>query len=615
MMKPNLLDKLQQAVLVCDGAMGTMLYSKGIFINRCFDELNLSQPALVLDIHREYVQAGADIIETNTFGANRFKLQPHGIEDKLYDINAQAAHIARRAAGDQVFVAGAIGPLGLPLEPYGNVTRAEAESAFVEQAQALAESGVDCLILETFSDINEILAGIKAVRNVCDLPIIAQMTFGDDGNTLMGALPAKVVDILSRAGADVVGANCSVGPQMMLEVIEHMAQSASIPISAQPNAGNPRIMGGRYIYLSSPEYHATYARHFIQKGASIVGGCCGTTPAHIRAIANAVRSIQPRQMPHITVTERVSEPSTVEPIPRQQKSRLAARMGAEFVVSVEVVSPFGVNADSAIEGVKLLADFGIDAINIPDGPRASARMSPLALAILIQNNLEIETILHYACRDRNLLGMQSDLLGAYALGLRNILVITGDPPKLGDYPDATAVFDVDSIGLTHIVHHLNQGADIAGNRIGQPTGYFIGVGANPGAIDLELELKRFEQKVKAGAEYVLTQPVFDPNQLQTFLRRTREFKIPVLAGIMPLKSFKTVEFLNNEVPGIQVPPDIADRMKRTPDAKTARLTGIQIAQEALVACRELEGVAGIYLMPPFGKDKFQTAIEVLEILK
>jgi len=608
------LDKLSDTVLVCDGAMGTMLYAHGVFINRCFEELNLSNPGLVLKIHREYVEARADILETNTFGANVFKLKSHGYEDKVLDINKRGAELAREAAGADIYVAGSIGPLGVSLEPLGKVTAKEAKEAFHAQAVGLIDGGVDLFILETFSDLNEISIAIETLREITELPIIAQMTFTERGETVMGATPETVVEELVKKGADVVGTNCSVGPQPMLEIVERMVKAGAPFVSAQPNAGYPRVVEGRFLYMSTPEYHAEFAKRFIMAGANIVGGCCGTTPAHIRAITNAVRALQPRSRATSTLFVPKRE-IKVKPIPREEKSALAARLGKKFVISVEVLSPRGIDPSGVIAGIRKLVGFGIDAVNIPDGPRASSRMSPMALAQLIQQNLPVETILHYACRDRNLLGMQSDLLGAYALGLRNILIVTGDPPKLGDYPDATAVFDVDSIGLTRVVKGLNHGYDIAGNPIGAPTGWHIGVGANPGAIDLDLEIDRLHQKVEAGAEYILTQPVFDIEQLQHFLNRITDIHIPILAGIMPLMSYRTVEFLNNEVPGVTVPQSIGQKLAQASDAEEAKEIGIRIAQQAIIDLKQFAKIKGIYLMPPFMKDKYAVALRVLEVLR
>ncbi|MDZ7378825.1 MAG: bifunctional homocysteine S-methyltransferase/methylenetetrahydrofolate reductase [candidate division KSB1 bacterium] len=610
-MGQDFLTRLEQGVLVCDGAMGTMLYARGIYLNRCFDELNLSQPELVSEIHREYVSAGAQIIETNTFGANRFKLAPHGFDHLVGQINRAGAELARNVARDEVFVAGAIGPLGVRLEPYGTVTPAEAEAAFREQAQALLDGDVDLILLETFADLNEIVVALRAVRALTDRPVVAQMTFGDDARTLLGALPEKVASRLMEEGADVVGANCSVGPQPMLEVVQRMHQAGAPRISAQPNAGMPRLVEGRYIYLSSPEYHAEFARRFIAAGARIVGGCCGTTPAHIRAVVNAVRAAIPRH-PSVGVSQRVEKAPEAEAKPPEEKSALGRKLGKKFVISVEVLAPRGSDPTEVLHSVARLRDLGIDTVNIPDGPRASARMCPMALAKIIHDQVGVEPLLHYTCRDRNLLGIQSDLLGAHALGIRNILAITGDPPKLGDYPSATAVFDVDSIGLTRIIAGLNRGADIAGNQIGSCTSFLIGVGVNPTAPDLERELERFRQKIEAGAEFALTQPVFDDELFADFLERISDCRIPLLLGIMPLMSFRMVEFLNNEVPGVHVCAAVAERMRHAKSKEEAREVGILTAQETLRRFRDR--VQGIYLMPPFGKERTEVAAQVLEAL-
>ncbi len=619
--KPNsvgkadeLLNRLEQSVLVCDGAMGTLLYQRGIFINRCYDELNLSAPELVLDIHRQYAAARADILETNTFGANRLKLKAHGLESEVERINQAGVRLARQAAGPEGLVAGSIGPLGVPLAPLGVVSEEGARSVFRQQALALLHEGVDLFILETFSDLNELTLALKCLRELSDVALVAQMSFDAEGVTKYGLPPEAVVPNLIAAGANVIGANCSVGPQMMLEVVERLAHSGGRFLSAQPNAGNPRMVDGRLIYLSTPEYHAEFARRFIAAGVQIVGGCCGTTPEHIKAIANAAAAVRPGRI-RPTTAWTGKNPLQVETVRREEKSALAARLGKKFVLSVEVLAPRGVDAAPVLNGVRKLVGFGVDAINIPDGPRASSRMSPSALAQIIERSLPVETILHYCCRDRNLLGMQSDLLGHYALGLRNILAITGDPPKLGDYPDATAVFDVDSIGLTRMISALNQGYDLAGNAIGQATGWHIGVGANPGALDLELEIRRLHQKAVAGAEYVLTQPVFDIEQMERFFQRMADLRLPVLAGVMPLMNFRTVEFLNNEVPGVTVPEAVVRRMAAAANAEESRAIGIDIAQRSIQALRERTPIQGLYLMPPFTKDKYEIALEVLAVLR
>ena len=599
MPKPSFLESIDQRVLVCDGAMGTMLYGKGIFLNRCFDELNLTQPDLVAEVHQAYTRAGADVIETNTFGANRMKLGAFGLAERTHAINLQGARIARHAAREQVYVAGAIGPLGVRIEPWGKTGVDEAEQYFREQAKALLEGGVDLFILETFRDVNEVSAAISAVRSLCDLPIVAQVTTEEDGNTLDGAAPESFVPGLEYLGATVVGVNCSVGPAAMLETIERMALVATVKLAAQPNAGRPREIEGRNIYLCSPEYMASYARRFINNGVRLVGGCCGTTPDHIRHIKMAVRALAPANKPRDKGAVVRAAVPPVDVVARADKSRMAAALErGTFVVSVELVPPRGFNAEGLIDQAKELCANGVDLVNIPDGPRASARMSALSASVIVHQQSGIEPILHYACRDRNLLGMQSDLLGAHSMGIRNVLLVTGDPPAMGDYPDATAVFDVDSIGLTNVVARLNHGLDIGGQPIGAPTAFHIGVAANPGAPNLDEEIRRFEYKVKAGAEFAVTQPVFDVHALVEFLKRTESTKIPVLAAITPLESLRHAEFLANEVPGVHVPELIVERMRRAEADGRAPQEGLSIACEIAVEVRTF--VQGVQISPAAG---------------
>src|SRR6266545_282005 len=588
-MSTPFLQELDNRVLVCDGAMGTMLYARGIFLNRSFDELNLTQPDLVAEVHKEYARAGADVIETNTFGANRVKLAAFGLAERVHAINVQGAKIARHAARDEIYVAGSIGPLGIRIEPWGKTGVDEAEEYFREQARALLEGGVDLFVLETFRDVNEIGAAIKAVRSICDLPIVAQMTTEEDGNSLDGVAPETFVPDLEARGADVVGLNCSVGPAAMLETLERMARVAHVKLSAQPNAGKPREIEGRNLYLCSPDYMASYARRFINAGVRLVGGCCGTTPDHIKAIQTAVRSLAPGSAKKGERTK-AAAPAVpdVAPVARAEKSRMAntlARGG--FVVSVELMPPRGYQADALVAHARQLKIRGVDLVNIPDSAQPSARMSALATAVLVQQQAGVETILHYACRDRNLLGMQSDLLGAHAIGVRNVLLVTGDPPKVGDYADATAVFDVDSIGLANMVSRLNAGADIGGQPIGEPTGFHIGVAVNPGALDLEEELRRFAYKVEAGAEFAITQPVFDAAAFRAFSARIQEHGIPILAGIMPLDSARHTEFMANEVPGVTIPDAVVDRMRKADANGRARDEGLTIAREIAVEIRPL----------------------------
>lgn len=580
-----------------------MLYSKGIYLNLCFDELNLGNPELVKEVHREYVRSGADIIETNTFGANRYKLKKHGLEDRVAEINRSGARIAREEAAAGVFVAGSIGPLGLKIEPWGPTSIKDAEAAFREQAAALLDGGVDLFILETFADINEIHQAILAVRRLDPkIPIVAEMTIREDGNSLYGTTPEVFTRQLESWDVQVVGVNCSVGPAAMLQSVERMAKVTALPLSAMPNAGIPQEVDGRNIYLCSPEYMAEYAKRFILAGAKIVGGCCGTTPAHIKAMRAAIRALQPPERHFFAVSPPVEEKEELQRARMGEKSALGRKLeDGEFVTSIEVVPPRGHDPSRAVEIVRMLAERGIDCVNIPDGPRASARMSPLALAAILTAATKIEIILHYACRDRNLLGMQSDLLGAHAQGIRNLLIITGDPPKLGDYPDATAVFDVDSIGLVRLVSGLNKGVDTGGKKLGPPTMFLAGVGVNPGAVHLDYEVARFERKVEAGAEFAITQPVFDIRLLENFLKRVEHVRIPLLAGIWPLWSLRNAEFMHNEVPGASVPPEIMERMRRAQDEspKRAREEGVAIARETLAAVKGM--VQGVQISPPLGR--------------
>jgi methionine synthase I (cobalamin-dependent)/5,10-methylenetetrahydrofolate reductase len=614
-------------VLVCDGAMGTMLYARGVFINRCFDSLNIMSPDTVMDVHQDYVRAGADVLETNTFGANRVKLRSFGLGDKVREINAEAARLARKAARDQVYVAGAIGPLGVRIEPWGKMGTDEAEAFFREQAEALAAGGVDAFILETFRDLNEIGAAIAALRSVSNLPIIAQMTIEDDGNSLDGTPPEQFAPEMERRGADVVGVNCSIGPAHMLETIERIAAVTRARLSAQPNAGRPRDIEGRNIYLSSPEYMASYARRFAQQGVRLVGGCCGTTPEHIRQMKAAIKQVNvgkgvgrpsagfektrpPLQQEgtEISVGGRVLLEPANPSIARAEKSQLAATLAAgRFATIVELLPPKGFVGDEIIEQARALKIRGVDVVNIPDGPRGP-RMSALALSVLVQQKAGIETVLQFSCRDRNLLGMQSDLLGAHAMGIRNLVVVTGNARMVGDYPDATAVYDVDSIGLTNVITRLNQGLDIGGQGIGTPTGFHIGVRVNPGAESLDSEVRRFEYKVEAGAEFAITRPVFDAATFERLYKRIESFGIPLLAGVWPFESLIDAEFMANEVPGVRVPDQVLERMRRADGAEAAAAEGIASAREAVNAIRTM--VQGVHIAAPGGR--IGSALAVLD---
>ena len=604
---------------VFDGAMGTMLYAKGVYINRCYDELNLSNPDLVREIHGEYLRAGADIIETNTFGATANKLSQYGLDANLEEINVLAACIAREAAGDVGYVAGAIGPLGLRIEPYGPTSFDEARDMFKVQAAALLTGGVDLFLLETFSDISEIEQAIRAVRELSDLPIVAQMTIMTDGNTTYGTTPETFTARLDEWGADVIGLNCGVGPAIILSALEKMRPLTSRKLSAQPNAGLPRDVQGRQFYMCSPEYMSKFAKRLIQSGAKFIGGCCGTTPAHIKLISDAVRAASPRAQRVVMGSGALAHiqeitPADIKVVPAEERSRWGHKIAnGEFVTSVEVLPPKGVDAQKTLDSIRLLKDAGVDGVNIPDGARAQSRMSALATAVLVEQQIGIESVLHYCCRDRNLLGMMSDLLGASALGIRNLLLITGDPPKMGPYPDATAVFDIDAIGLTNMVNKLNHGLDIGDNPIGQPTAFCIGVGVNPGAINPEEELRRFEYKVEAGAQYAITQPVFDTDQLRDFIKSVEHVRIPIIAGIWPLVSYRNAEFLHNEVPGVRVTPAIMERMRDASaiSKEAGRDEGLKIARESLQDVRDL--IQGVQVSAPFGNVKY--ALEVFGALE
>jgi homocysteine S-methyltransferase len=606
-------------VTVFDGAMGTQLYAKGVYINRSYDELNLTHPDLVRAVHEEYVRAGAEVIETNTFTATAHKLQQYGLDGRLREINATAARLAREAACDRCYVAGAVGPLGLRIEPYGPTSFDEAKELFKQQAEALLEGGVDLFLLETFSDVSEVRQAIRAVRELTDIPIIAQMTISLDGNTSFGTTPEVFTARLDEWGADVIGLNCGVGPATVLTAVERMRLVTTRKLSAQPNAGLPRDVQGRQFYMCSPEYMAKYAKRLIQSGVRFIGGCCGTTPAHIKLISDAVRPLSPR---HTGITGKLAGAAArVEEIkeeeipvtPLEERSNWGRRLArGEFLTTVEVLPPKGCDATKTLESIRLLKGAGVNAVNIPDGPRAQTRMSAQATAVLVERDIGLETVLHYCCRDRNLLGMMSDLLGAAALGLRNLLLITGDPPKMGPYPDATAVFDIDSIGLTNMVNKLNHGLDLGNNPTGTPTSFCIGVGVNPGAVNLDEEIKRFEWKVEAGAEFAITQPVFDTEQLRDFLKRIEHVRVPVVAGIWPLVSYRNAEFLHNEVPGVRVTPSIMERMRlaseRGKDA--ARDEGLAIARELLLDVRDM--IQGVQVSAPFNNVKY--ALEVFEAL-
>ena len=611
---PLIKDIFANRPVLVDGAMGTVLYARGIFINRCYDELNLSDPSLILAVHEEYLQAGAEILETNTFGANRFRLARHGLSDKVGEMNAAGVRIARQAVENlkarragAAWVAGAIGPLGVRLEPLGKTGLDEAREAFSEQIDALRIAGVDLLIIETMPALNEAHVALEAAhRTAPDLPVIIMVTVDDDGNCLDGASPQHAAAQLTEWGASAIGVNCSSGPTVVLTAIEAMRGATTLPLAAMPNAGVPRAVEGRTIYLCSPEYMSSFARKAIQAGAQFVGGCCGTTPNHIRAMRSAIRAMDPQT--RVQVTGAVPAPNAeTPPAPLSERSRIGALLEhKQFITLVEIEPPRGIACDQTIEDAQLLAQLGVHAINVSDSPSASARMSAQSLCVQLQQQSGIETVLHYTCRNRNILSIQSDLLGASSIGLRNLLCMTGDPPKQGNYPDATSVFDVDSIGLVNMAQRLNHGLDIGANAIGASTNFTIAVAANPGAPNIEQELHRFAYKVEAGAEYVITQAVFDLRLLESFLERIQGHGVPVIAGIWPLVSLRNAEFLKNDL-RISMPEEIMLRMAQAETPEAARREGILIAREMLESIRPY--VQGVQVSAPFGQ--IITAAEVI----
>ena len=605
--------------ILCDGAMGTNLYARGIFINRCFDELNLSQPDVVRSVHEDYLQSGAELIETNTFGANSFRLLRYGFQDQVFEINRAGARLAREAVrqlqdkqAGHAWVAGSIGPLGVHLEPLGKTGLDEARAAFAEQVRGLADGGpgvgVDVLVVETIVALNEAEQAIAAAKVVAPhLPVFALITVDEEAHCLDGSSPEMAAVRLTAFGADAIGVNCSTGPATVLTALEKMATSTSLPLAAMPNAGMPRAVDGRNIYLTSPEYMASFARKFLKAGAQFIGGCCGTTPNHIRAMKSALRAVEAQKVQNKgTAREPIVTETPPPPIEKRSKIGKLIHDGA-FVTMVEIVPPRGIDATKEIEGAALMAKRGVHAINVPDSPRASARMSAQSLCIQIQQKTGIETILHYTCRDRNVLSIQSDLLGASSIGLKNILCLTGDPPKLGNYPDATAVFDVDAIGLVNIVNRLNHGLDIGGNPIGASTAFTIACAANPGVPDIDNEIRRFAYKVEAGAEYAITQPVFDLRILEQFLKRVESFRIPVIAGIWPLTSLRNAEFMKNDL-RVSVPDSILLRMQAASTPELARAEGVKIAQEMLAAAQSM--VQGVQVSAPFGR--YALAADVID---
>lgn len=609
----SFLDAVSERIILADGAMGTQLYERGVFLNRCYDELNISNPELVRKVHEEYLAAGAELLETNTFTANRFRLAPYGLDDKVGEINQKGVEIAKRVAGGKAYVAGAIGPTGAILKPLGRVDPEDVREAFREQITALVDAGVDIILFETFMGLDELKIAVEEAKRVSTLPIIAQVSFKYyREEEFLGLTPEEAIQAIEAMGVAIGGTNCSSGPQGVLEIIKRMRAVSRMKLSAMPNAGLPQLIEGRLHYLATPEYMGEYARRLALAGATVIGGCCGTSPADIKEMGRFLKALQPARKGKISV-QHVEKVERLQAVPIEDKGNFAKNLGQKFLVSVELDPPQSLSAERVIKKAEFLKEHGVDAVNIPDGPRAMARMSPMALSMLVKEKAGIEPIVHYCCRDRNLLGMQMDLLGANALGLNNLLIITGDPPKMGTYPMATAVFDVDSIGLIHLVNELNHGVDLAGHRLDAVTRFLIGCGCNPGAVNIELEVERFKQKVEAGAEYVFSQPVYDVRLLERFFKLIKDVKkIPFFIGIFPLPSLHAAEFVHNEVPGMQIPDETMQRMRSAKTKERQRETGLAIAKEALAAARKMPEISGAYILPPF--HEFESILELLRVI-
>ncbi|MBE2237205.1 MAG: bifunctional homocysteine S-methyltransferase/methylenetetrahydrofolate reductase [Caldilineaceae bacterium] len=619
------LQRLVETPLLADGAMGTMLYAKGASSEQCLEYLVLSKPAWVSEIHQAYATAGADIIKTHTFGASRVRLADYGLADKVRDLNFRAVKLVRdvrEVTGRALFIAGDVGPLGKRLQPDGPLTANDVADAFHEQVSVLWEAGADLILFETFTDLSEIEIGVRAARAVCDLPIVASMTFAEDGLTMTGYAPDAVAARLRAAGADVVGVNCAVGPASMLQTLEHFhAAVGDAPLIVMPNAGFPERVEGRFYYPSSPEYFARETVPFLDQGADIIGGCCGTTPMHIRAMRAALDE-------HLAARGRVTARTVItveEPLPpvvadygvsdaAQPTDVLRKLRAGKFVISVEVDPPRSFTAEKQIEGARHALRMGADAVNVADSPMARVRMSALSLCVQIQQQVGIESIVHFTTRDRSLMGLQADLIGAHALGVRNILALTGDPPSLGDTRQSTAVYDVDSIGLVRIINRFNDGVDVAGQEMGQKGGFTIAVACDPTRADLVQEVDRFHQKLSGGAHFTMTQPIFDPHLWSAFVQlyeaRHGQFPVPVLIGVLPLQGHKHASFLHNEVPGITLSEHALERMRKA--GANGRQEGVSMAQELLLELKELPYVQGVYLMPSFGR--YETACQVLEVI-
>ena len=602
----DFLERLHEKVLVCDGAMGTLLFDRGVPLTTCCETLNLDSPELVKSIHSEYVAAGAEIIETNTFGANEIELARYGIEEMVEEINRAGVLLARQAAGERAFVAGAVGPLGPGLSPAHFLSLDDRVSVYRRQMSALLEGGVDVILLETISSSQDLSAALKAARSLTGLPVICQMAFLKDGRTRMGISPGQCVAVCVEHSADVVGHNCGCGPYDSLGILDELVALTELPISIQPNAGLPRFFGGRTVHLSDPRYFAEVCEEFVNRGASVVGGCCGTTPDYTRAIAERIAALHPRRA-RVHLETKVSQKAEPQPT-RFRTNPVAQKLGNRFFVSVEVSPPAGIDYSSLMAGIESLKRSGADAINVPDNPMATPRMNPVPFAHLVKERVGLSVILHLTCRDRNILGLQSELLGAAALDIDAILALTGDPSPAGPFPRATSVFDVDSEGLIKIISSMNRGEDIAARQIGYPTGFLIGAAANPMADDLLKEIEKLKRKVAAGANFVQTQPVYDTDVLASFLDMVKGLNVPVIAGLLPVQSKKMAHYLHYEVPGISLPESVFEKLQGASSREEEREIGLGLAAQLLEKIRLM--VDGVCIMP---MQNFQTALKLLSV--
>ena len=594
-MSLDLRELLEDRILVGDGAVGTLLGERGVGFGHPYARANLSHPDMVSGIHEEYLRAGAGVIETNTFAANRYKLEIHDLEDCVRQVNIEGARLARRAVhavGDRALVLGAIGPLGRPLTPIGPVSPDEAREVFLEQAEALLEGGADALVLETFTDLAELRLSYDAVRPLGAL-VLAYKTFVEDGETLAEGLPERAAREISSWGADLTGSNCTVGPQRMVGIIEQMSVGAG-PVAAYPNPGLPQLVGGSVRYSRDVRHFAEYGIKIAEAGARLIGGCCGTTSAHVHALSEALRDFKVggrATRRRVSAAEKAERPR----ISSGPVSDFAEKLRTGFAVTVEIDLPRGNDIRSVVEAARRLKRRGVDAVDISDGARARLRMHPVAAAKIVQDEADIEVVAHLSCRDRNIIGLQADLLGAAALGVKNILAVTGDPAQIGDYPEATSVFDTDSVGLIHVLSQMNAGEDLAGNPVGEPPGFLIGASFNPTAEDLDAEVDKLRRKVEAGAHAFWTQPVFELGALERTLEEIDDLNLCILLGLMPLRSARQAEFLHHEVPGINIPHRVRNKLAELP-AEDAPKYGVELAQNLLVQGRSLVG--GAYVMPP-----------------